>query len=413
MQVIKVPSRLWYGNKERELFFPDDWSVDNLTSPGLEKPGLSPGKIKDALNNPIDTPTLRQMAEGRKQAVIVFDDMTRPTPVGAVVPHILEALHGAGLQRQQIRFIWALGSHGTYDMIAARKKLGEAVVENYAVYNHDAFQNNVFVGKTPGGIELCLNREFMFCDLKIAIGCVTAHVHAGFGGGAKIILPGIASIEAIRQFHEQYRRDPSGGGLGNYENNVLRKECDAAGDLAGLDFKVDCLINRRGKITDLFAGSFRAAFEQGSRLGVNHYGIPCDPVYDIIVSNAYSKANESAIALTVARAALKPDKSGTAVVIADALEGQVPHYVFRSWGTDFGGSHFSPRPKGFTRSFARSVIMMNPKPTPTCLDWFGQAEEIIVVKTWPEVLAILQTQYPTPPKVGVIPDGTMQYIKTR
>ncbi len=75
-------------------------------------------------------------------------------------------------------------------MINARKKLGDEIVENYAVYNHDPFQNTVRVGRTPTGVELWFNREFMSCDLKIGIGCITAHVHVGFGGGAKLILPG-------------------------------------------------------------------------------------------------------------------------------------------------------------------------------------------------------------------------------
>jgi lactate racemase len=411
MQTLTVPTRLWYENEERELSFPDAWQVDNLTSPGLERPGLGSGEISRLINNPLGTLPLKELAAGRKQAVIVFDDMTRPTPASAVVPHILEALHGAGLGKDQIRLIWALGSHGTYDMIAARKKLGRQIVENYRVYNHDAFQNTVPVGKTPDGVELSLNREFMSCDLKIGVGCITAHVHAGFGGGAKIILPGVAAIESIRQFHDQYHKDPSRAGLGNFENNIMCAQCDAAGDLAGLDFKVDCLINRRGEIVNLYAGSFKETHSRGSNEGRDHYGIAADRIYDIVVSNAYGKANESAIALAVAVAAIKPDASGTVVVISDAPEGQVPHYVFRSWGTGYGGKHFQVRPKGFAKLFAKKVIMMNPNPTPTCLDWFGQAEDVQVVKTWPEVLAILEKEYPGQARVGVIPDGTMQYIR--
>src|SRR4030066_1279763 len=88
--------------------------------------------------------------------------------------------------------------------MATRKKLGDEIVENYPVYNHDACQKTVPVGKTPGGIDLWFNREFMSCDLKIGIGCITAHVHVGFGGGAKIILPGVAGIESIKKFHEHF-----------------------------------------------------------------------------------------------------------------------------------------------------------------------------------------------------------------
>lgn len=411
MKTIKVPSRLWYDNQETELSFPDRWQVDNLTSPGLEKPALSPQQIEERVNNPVDGPKLAELARGKKEAVIVFDDMTRPTPIKDIVPYVLQALHQAGMKKEQIRFIWALGSHGTYDIIAARKKLGDEIVENYFVYNHDAFQNTLQAGKTPGGIELWFNREFMACDLKIGIGCITPHVHVGFGGGAKIILPGVAGIESINQFHKHFNRDPSRHGLGNFDNNIMRAECDAAGDITGLNFKVDCLVNRRGEIASLYAGSFRATHEQGAEEAKDAYGINSSGGYDIVVANTYAKANESGIAVLLARMLLRRDAEGTIVIICDAPEGQVPHYVFGTWGSGYGGKHFRLSPSGYIKSLMKNLIILNPHPTPTDLAWVGPAEDVTVAKTWPEVLAILEAEYPAKVSVGVIQDGTMQYIK--
>ena len=411
MKKVSVPSRLWYDNVERVLTFPQRWDVSSLTSPGFDKPGLSPDEIKARVEHPIEGPTLEELARGKKQAVIVFDDMTRPTPVGDVAPFVLEALHRAGMKRDQIRFLWALGSHGAYDMINARKKLGDAIVENYAVFNHDPFQNTVHAGRTPTGVELWFNREFMNCDLKIGIGCITAHVHVGFGGGAKIILPGVAGIETINQFHNQLYRDQSRTGLGNFDNNIMRAECDAAGDLAGLDFKIDCLINRRGRITSLYSGPFRATHAAGAAEGKEHYGIPFSGGYDIVVSNAYGKANESAIALLLALMTLKPGGQGTAVLISDAPEGQVPHYVMRSWGSDYGGRHFSPKTPGFIPLLMKRLVVLNPHPDRTCLDLVCHIDDAVIVKTWDEALAILEQDYPDAAKVAVIQDGTMQYMK--
>jgi hypothetical protein len=191
----------------------------------------------------------------------------------------------------------------------------------------------------------------------------------------------------------------------------MRAECDAAGDIVGLNFKVDCLINRRGEIASLYAGSFHATHEQGAKEAKETYGITCSGGYDIVVANSYAKANESAIALLLARMLLKPDATGTAVLISDAPEGQVPHYVFRSWGTGYGGRHFKPRPKGSLASSLKKAIVLNPHPTPTCLDWVGPAEDVTVVKTWQKVLDILEAEYPATARAGVIQDGTMQYIK--
>jgi len=411
MKSISVPSRRWYENTERELIFPDRWELVNLTSPGMDKPDLAPDRIREKIENPIDGATLFELAKGKKQAVIVFDDMTRPTPVKEVAPVVLDSLHRAGMQRDQIRFIWALGSHGACDMVNARKKLGDEIVEQYAVYNHDAFQNTVCAGKTKAGVELWFNREFMACDLKIGIGCITAHVHVGFGGGAKIVLPGVAGIETINQFHSRLHADPSRTGLGNFENNIMRAECDEAGDLAGLDFKIDCLMNRRGAISNLYAGTFRATHAAGAEEGKIHYGIPFSGGYDIVVCNAYAKANEAAIAMLLALQTLKPDAQGTVVLVADAPEGQVPHYVMRSWGSDYGGAHYSPKPPGIMPLLMKKLIVLAPHPDRTSQDLFCHNDDALLLKKWEDVLKVLEELYPGGAKVAVVQDGTMQYLR--
>jgi len=410
MKKISIPSRLWYENKEWELTLPDRWEVDNLSPTGFDKPKLAPEEVREKIDHPIEGPTLREMAKGKKQAVIVFDDMTRPTPVKEMAPYVLESLHRAGMKKEQIRFIWALGSHGVYDMINARKKLGEEIVENYAVYNHDPFQNTVRVGRTSTGVELWFNREFMSCDLKIGIGCVTPHVHVGFGGGAKIVLPGVAGIETINQFHNQLYRDQTRTGLGKFSNNIMRAECDAAGDAVGLNFKLDCLVNRRGEITNLYAGHFRATHVAGAEEGRGHYGIPHSTGYDLAICNAYAKANESAIAIIFALTLLKP-REGVGVLISDAPEGQVPHYVMRVWGSDCGGRHYSPRPRGLVQTLMKKLIVMAPYPDRTSLDLICHIDDALIVKTWPEVLALIEKEFPGGAKVAVVQDGTMMHMQ--
>ncbi|MGQ9695764.1 MAG: lactate racemase domain-containing protein [Thermodesulfobacteriota bacterium] len=405
-----MPSKLWYENQERELLFPDHWQVDDLHPPGFAKKPLSASLIREKIIHPLAGPSLTELVKNKKQAVIIFDDMTRPTPVKEISLPILEILHESGMKREQIRFLWALGAHGAQDMISARKKLGEEIVENYPIYNHDPFQNTLRIGRTPTGVELWFNREFLNCDLKIGIGSITPHVHVGFGGGAKIVLPGVAGIETINQFHNQLYRDPLRTGLGNFENNIMRAECDAAGEAAGLNFKVDCLINRYGQITDIYAGHFRSTHQIGAEEAKEHYGIKNSGGFDIVVANAYGKANEAAIALLLALRLLK-SKEGVAVLIADAPEGQVPHYVMRAWGTEYGGRHYAPRSKGFLQNFLRKLIVLAPYPDRTFLDLICHIDDALLVKSWAEALAILEKDFPEKAKVGVIQDGTMMFLK--
>lgn len=410
MKSVSIPSRLWYENQERELTFPDRWEVDDLNPPGFEKPGMSAEQIRERINHPLEGPPLEEIAAGKKQAIIVIDDMSRPTPASQIAPHILNCLLRAGLKKDQIRFLWALGAHGTHDLIHARKKLGEEVVENYPVYNHDPFQNTVRVGRTRTGVEIWLNREFMACDLKIGIGCVAPHVQVGFSGGAKIVLPGVAGIESINQFHNQFYRDRARVGLGTFATNLMLAESDAAGEMVGLNFKVDCLVNRRGEMTHLYAGPFRATHKAGAEEGMEHYGIPHSAGYDLVISNGYGRANESAVGLFFALQLIKR-KEGTVVMISDVPEGQIPHYVMRAWGSDYGGRHYAPRPKGYLQRLMKKLIVMAPYPDRTGIDLLCHMEDATFVKTWPEVLAILEKDFPGPARVGVIQDATMQYMK--
>jgi hypothetical protein len=108
---------------------------------------------------------------------------------------------------------------------------------------------------------------------------------------------------------------------------------------------------------------------------------------------------------------MKPGGQGTAVLISDAPEGQVPHYVMRAWGSDYGGRHYSPKGPGFIPLLMKKLIVLNPYPDRTSLDLVCHVDDAVIVKTWEEVLRVLEQDHPGGAKVAVIQDGTMQYMK--
>ncbi|MFH1150371.1 MAG: lactate racemase domain-containing protein, partial [Actinomycetota bacterium] len=189
---VQVPNLLWYGNTPRTLRFPERWEVEVLSPPGFSRPALGEEGIRSAVVTPTGTLPLGELAARAGEVAVVFDDMTRPTPVYALLPPLLEALEGAGVPDSNVRFIPALGMHGAMTNHDFRKKLGDEVVRRYPVYNPNPYENCDHLGETPSGVPVYINREFNSCDLKIGIGCITPHVHVGFGGGGKIVLPGIA-----------------------------------------------------------------------------------------------------------------------------------------------------------------------------------------------------------------------------
>lgn len=407
MTSVTVPNVLWYGNQPRELHFPERWEVEVLKPPGFDKRAIDEEGISRAFKKPIGCKSLPELAESAKEVVIGFDDITRPTPVKTVLPLILSELDRARIPASNIRFIPALGMHGAMTNIDFRKKLGEDVVEDYPVYNHNPYENCEYLGESPSGIPVYINREFMSCDLKIGIGCITPHVHAGFGGGGKLVLPGLAGAQTIKTFHSDVmQRDPWSTGLGKFEGNVMVSAIEEVVRMSGLDMKIDALINDRGEITDLFVGDPINAHRTGVEAAKDHYATKMSPNKDIVVVNAYAKYNEMAISMMMALSILNPAGS-TVVLVVDAPEGQVCHYLMRSFGKEYGGCGYvkrGPLPENL------KVIVCSGYPDKTMCDLFAPAEEVTVTNDWEETLSLLELEYPEVASVAVIPDGTMQYF---
>jgi len=161
MNTVTLPQLPWHGTKELRLPLPDNWQVESI--------GIAP---------------IREFARGKKEVVIIFDDMTRVTRVAKIVPFVLKELAEAGIPDNKIRFICGLGSHGTLNQLDFSKKLGKATIARFPVYNHNPFAHCTYVGTTNTyGTKLYINEEVMKGDLKIAIGLVVPHPVSGFGGG--------------------------------------------------------------------------------------------------------------------------------------------------------------------------------------------------------------------------------------
>jgi len=407
MKKVTVPDLLWYGNEPTELSFPERWELEVLDPPGFKKPAIDAEGISRAFLDPIGSPTLDELARGAGEVVIAFDDITRPTPIKTVLPRVMEVLKQAGIPDGNIRFIPALGMHGAMNNVDFRKKLGDEIVESYPVYNHNPYENCDYLGESPSGVPVYINREFMSCDLKIGIGCITPHVHVGFGGGGKIVLPGLSGAETIKTFHRDVMmRDPDTIGLGKTEGNVMYAEIENVVRMSGLQVKIDALINERGEITDLFVGDPIGEYRVGVEVAREHYGTALIPGKDIVVANAYAKYNEMAICMLMSLASVNLAR-GVIVLIVNSPEGQVCHYLLRSFGKGYGGEGYLKRgapPEGI------KVIVCSRYPDMTMCDLFASAGSVTVTRDWGETLVLLEEEYPEAASVAVIPDGTMQYF---
>ncbi|MBN1687422.1 MAG: DUF2088 domain-containing protein, partial [Spirochaetales bacterium] len=218
VNTVRMLVNAFFGDDEIALHFPDNWDVKECRMAGHDKTPLTGDEMRRAIQKPYGSPSLRELTKGAKEVCILFDDLPKPTPTKEIVPFVLEELHAGGVKDEHIRFLCAPGTHHPLIGPEIVAKLGSDIVEKYPVYNHSIWENLVYVGTTSRGTPVHVNREFASCDLRVAIGSIFPHGSAGFGGGGKIILPGVCGIETIDYHHKNMRE---GAGMVVMEGNVF------------------------------------------------------------------------------------------------------------------------------------------------------------------------------------------------
>ena len=259
-KVLKLPREFWHRRDEWTLNFPGEWEIHICRMHGDQFRPLNPKELREKLRDTIGSSTIREIAREKKEVAIVVDDLTRPTEASLLAKFVIDDLLEAGIEKNNIRVLISLGSHGAHDQQYLRKKLGDYIVENYRVYNHNCYENCTHVGTTNRGIPLKINGELMKCDLKIGLGAILPHLYVGYSGGGKAVLPGLAHIDTIDQFHSSLLPNQRGK-TGNL--NPLCDDIEEAVRLVGLNFKVDVLVNTKGHVVDLYAGHPVDVYHEG------------------------------------------------------------------------------------------------------------------------------------------------------
>jgi len=391
--LIKLPQFPWEEPRELELTFPDNWDVETFNIAGYNHPALNDQQIKASITNLIGSPPLREIARGKKEVVIIFDDMSRVTRVAKIIPFVLEELAEAGIPDKSIRFIAALGGHGTLGREDFANKLGEATLSRFPVYNHNAFDYCTYVGTTSYGTPVSINSEVMQCDLKITIGSVVPHGLAVYSGGGKKIVPGVASVDTIVANHTLPRtRD--------YDTDILRLDMEEAAQLVGLDIIIECIVNMWGDTVAIFAGAEVPAYAACIQEARTHYMTTMAEDKDIVIGNVYAKAVEATTGFQVVASVNK--KGGDMVLIANTPRGQVPHYSMGWWGRNIGGKL---KRKTVLPPHVNRLIIFTEYPNKADLEWYEESPHIMQISKWDDVLQILQDAHGDRATVAVYPNA--------
>jgi lactate racemase len=250
-------------------------------------PPKEPPDLRHSLDHPIGTPPLARELAGARRVLVLVDDLTRDTPQHLLLPGVLDYVGTAGVDPSRVTVLIATGTHRgmTAEEIACR--FGSAVAKRYRFVSHSASDPAALVscGKARDGTPVMVNRLVREHDFVLAVGQIGPHRVAGFSGGAKMILPGVAGEAATAAVHWQGWL-LEGERIYGIAENPVRLEMEEVAGRAGLRFVVNAVLAPDGSIHGIFAGDFRAAFRSGAEASLRLLSLPV-PRSDIVVVDSH------------------------------------------------------------------------------------------------------------------------------
>lgn len=248
-------------------------------------------KLLKALNEPIASPSLANLASGKKDILFLVEDNTRGTPLDKMLPIVTEYLISSGVPAGAISFMTAPGTHRLMTDAELRAKLGDYIIDNFAVIQHDArrIEDLADLGEiTAGGVTIPvhINRRALKADMLVGTGSIVPHSDAGYSGGAKIVQPGICGFVTTQATHRAAGLCPDVP-LGLLEGNPCRMGIDAVGKLVGLAFIINVVKNFSGEVAGFFCGDFMKAHRAGVELSRKAFSVEIDRTADIVVASSH------------------------------------------------------------------------------------------------------------------------------
>ena len=247
---------LAFGQSGLPLELPEGYEyqiLETRSASPLDNPAKA---LEQALDSPIGSPSLEELAAGKRSAAISVCDITRPAPNPFVLPPVLQRLERAGIPREQITILIATGLHRPASDAEIRQIVGPDIAAGYRVVNHYArdLGSHRFLGNTTSGTPVYVDERFVAADLHITLGLIEPHLMLGYSGGRKLIAPGLAARETISVLHSpKFMRDARSA-EGSIEDNPLHRELLEITAMARHDFMVDVAITRWRDIAGIFAG---------------------------------------------------------------------------------------------------------------------------------------------------------------
>ena len=335
---------LW--DKGQKIFFqlPETWQVLNnvvLESKRVEKSVYQ--MVSESIANPIGTLPLQEMIKPTDKTVIIVDDFARPTPKQEILKSLIGHLKKFGINHSQIDILFGVGTHRPLSEMEVEEALGREFLHEIRSTIHDSWSETlVSVGRLKTGAEIKINPLLLKADFRIGIGSIIPHPMNGFGGGAKIIMPGVANYEAIREHHMGYMI-AEGVSIGHTKNNPFYEEICEAARLAKLDFIINCVYNSKKEVMKIVSGHFEKAHEFGMDLSLQEYGVNIEEAADVSIVSAFPLDEGPQILKALVPATMVTKSGGTVILVASIRGGRLPDTLLNAFDVAFGLATDDPK----------------------------------------------------------------------
>ena len=320
MKKILLP----YGQTKLELNLPEERIAGILESHAHEfKAEKSESELdRDALENPVDSPRLKDLVVGKKNIVLIASDHTRPVPSKVILPEIMKEIE-AGNPDATLTILIATGFHRLTTRDELISKFGEEMVDHpkikYVVHDSGNEDELTYVGLLPSGGKLIVNKLAVEADLLISEGFIEPHFFAGFSGGRKSVLPGVCSRTTVLANHcSKFIADPNSR-AGSLDDNLMHKDMLWAAEAVNLQFICNVLLDADKKVIAAYAGHLNNAHRKGCAFMNELAGVKAIPSDIAITTNGGAPLDQniyqSVKGMTAAEATCNP---GGVIIMASS-----------------------------------------------------------------------------------------------
>jgi len=324
--------RFPFGRGSLKLDIPRANLVSVIEPRFMEAAWDEEGEVRRAVDHPIGSLRVKEAIKKQAKAVIIVSDITRPAPNPLMVPPVLDALREAGLKTESMEIVVASGLHRPASREELEELLGKDVVRKVKVINHNAEDEEQLteIGKTTFGTDVTLNKKVVEADFVIATGLIEPHFFAGYSGGRKSILPGVAGRKSVFQNHSFQMIGHPKARYGILKGNPIHEDAMEAAKMVRLNFMVNVVLNKERKIVKAFAGDSVKAYEAGVDLLDAMVRVPTPRKADIVITtnggypldrNLYQAVKGMATGELVVR------RGGVIVIMAECIDG-IEHESF-------------------------------------------------------------------------------------